>query len=109
MDSRLKERLSKIHKQIDALFEMEKLAGELEATEKTLFAQLFLKTDSQSSVEVRKNTVYASKDWRDFTKGLILAQAQRNKERRVLELMERAFQVEYAEFKIEHETLKKPS
>lgn len=107
MDKILRDRLTAIHKQISLLFEAEKLSGELEASEKTMYAQLFLATDSTQSIEQRKNIVYASRDWRDFSKGLVLAQAQKNQARRLLELLNAAFQAEYLEHKITHDTIKK--
>lgn len=107
MDKILRESLIKIHKQIKLLFDAEKLYGELEASEKTLYAALFLETDDSKSIEVRKNMVYASQAWINFIKGLSIAEAAKNRERRVLELLNAAFQAEYLTYKIEHSVIKK--
>jgi hypothetical protein len=106
MDELLKGRLVKIHNQIERLFEIEKRYGELKAHEKVLFAELYLSTQG-ANVKERECHVYASKDWRDFIKGLTLMQAEKNQAERLLELLNQAYQVCYLEFKLTNETLKK--
>lgn len=105
MDKKLQARLTKIAKQIEALKPIEETFLNLEASEKMLFAQLFL--TKIGSIEEKKNLVYDSKEWRDFSKGFVQSRVMLNEARRLLELQDKAYMAEYLEYKIENEAIKR--
>lgn len=105
IDQLLRDSLVRIYNQIEQLSKTENTHANLSATEKVLFAELFLKTEHTKNLETRKNEVYASKDWRDFAKGLAVAESDRNKERRKYELLLKVFDAEYLSFKIDHSAI----
>ncbi len=100
MDQRVEERLDKIHRQIESLATIEKDSLYLEAHEKVLFSQLYLKSEGKN-VEERKARVYSSKDWVNFIKGHTQTKTLYNEAKRRYELKLNAFYAELAQSKIE--------
>ena len=106
MDTRLEDRLKKYHAQIEKLKEVELQYLELDASEKSLFAELFLQAEGRSISE-REARAAASPEWKDFKRGLAQAESARNHERRRLDLLQNAFNAEYTTYKIEAEAIKR--
>lgn len=100
MDKRLYGRLSKIEKQIELLKIAEETYLTLEANKEILRAQLFLRAEGKSIAE-KEALVFSSKDWIDFSKGLVKAETERNHEKRRYEMRLKAFDAEYTTYKIE--------
>ena len=105
MYSSLEECIRKWEAKIEELQAIEEKFYLLEASEKTLEAELFLATEG--TVDERKSQVYVSGKWIDFKKGLATAKSLYNKARRELELQQKAFDAVYLTFKIESEVVKK--
>lgn len=106
MDSRLEDRLKKWHKQITKVQALELKYLQLDASEKAMFAKLFLNQDGTSDKK-RECQAHATNDWREFKQGLAEAKAEFNKAYRELKLQEKAFDAEYLTYKIEQPAVKK--
>lgn len=106
MDSRLQERLSKWHDQINSVSGAEKLFLSLEAEEKPLWSQLFLNAVGKN-VSEREALAYTHSDWRDFQGGLVEAKVAYNREKRILDLKQSAFTAEYLAAKTEAEAIQR--
>jgi hypothetical protein len=106
MDSRLSERLKKWHERIESLTETEATYLRLEASEKTLFSQLFLEAEGTSVAE-REAKAYSSPEWTDFKRGLAEAKSAYNSEKRKLELSVKAYESEYLTYKLESEAVRR--
>lgn len=100
MDSRLNDRLEKLADQIDKLREVERVFLELDANRKPLYSQLFLHAEGKNIAE-REALAYNSRDWRDFTAGLVEAESAFNHERRRYELQLKAYDAEHLTLKTE--------
>lgn len=100
MDKKLLDRLNKIDTHIRDLKEIESRCLELEASEKTLYAQLFLKAEGKSVAE-REARVYASDEWVEFTRALVEAKTEYNYGRRLLDLKMKAYDGEHLTYKVE--------
>lgn len=99
MDSRLAERLEKIADQLDALREAEHLFLSLEANRKVMWAELFLQT--QGTVVERESKTFASDGWKDFMRGHVIAESAFNHERRLYEMLLKAYDAEHLTLKTE--------
>lgn len=99
MDQRLRERLQRIDSHIETLKVLEELFLQLSAHEKVLYSSLYL--TKEGSVEQRKAEVYASEQWQEFSKGLVVAEASYLEGKRKYELKLKAFDAEYLTMKTE--------
>lgn len=106
MDQRLNERLQSWSNRIESLSKAEESFLQLEASEKTLEASLFLKATGRT-VEERKSRAYYTKSWDDFKKALATAKTEYNNQKRLLDLAIKAYEAEYLTFKIESEMIHK--
>lgn len=106
MDQILHNSLDRWHKQIQTLKEVEENCYQLDASEKPLFAQLFLKTEG-ANVKERESKVYASNEWTNFSKALSTLKSNLNHERRLLALKQKAYDAEHITYKIENEGVKR--
>lgn len=106
MDRVLADALNKLNTQNQKLREVENIFRQLEATSKTLWAQLFLQAQGKN-VSEREAQVASSKDWSDFAKGLAEAESAYNFERRRFEILNNAFIAELNSFKAESALIKK--
>ena len=104
MDRLLQERLLKISEHIGVLKAAERTYLELDASKRSMAAQLFLKAKG-SSVAEREANAYSSDDWVNFSKGLAEAETVFNYERRNYELKLKAFDAEYLSYKIENSAI----
>ena len=98
MDDRLRQKLASWHKQIEEVEAKEGQYLQLEANEKPLFGSLFLAATGKSIAE-KEAQVHASQDWRDFKRGLVGAEVEYLKSKRMLELKQAAFNASYLEAK----------
>lgn len=101
MDKRLGARLKKIEEQIETLSAVEKDFLNLDAHKDVLFAELFRKSAGKSVAD-READVYASQEWRDFSKGLAETQAEFHRQRRWYELRLKAYDGEHITYKVEN-------
>ena len=101
MDSRLQERLTKLHEQIELLEKVEHEYLHLEAHQKVLFAQLYAKAEG-SNISEKENWVRRNEDYIAFINGLTLAKTEFNKQYRVYELKRKAYDAEHLTYKIEN-------
>ena len=106
MDDILTEKLTKWYDHINVLKKSESDVMNLESSERALFAVLFLNS-GDGSVAVRESVVHSSSEWASFQKGLVEAKVRYNKDKRILELLQKAFDAEYLTYKLEHDAIKK--
>lgn len=104
MDPRLQARLESWHAQIALLEVAEKDYLTLEANEKPLWSSLFLEATGKT-VSDREAQVYSNPIWRDFQIGLVAANVECNKQKRILELKQAAFNSTYLHSKNESEAV----
>lgn len=105
MDSKLSSRLTKLARQIRLLEKAEQEALTLDAGEKIVFSELFLKT--AGTVADREARVYASKAWREYSAGHVTAKVAVNKARRLLDLLDKSYQSEYLTYKLESSAIRR--
>ena len=105
MDTRLADRLRKIHEQIERLEDVEELYLNLKASERGKFGLLFMKT--QGTVAEREAQVHTDADWIEFSKALVTAEVQFHKAKRMLDLMHKAYDAEHLSCKVENKTIVK--
>lgn len=106
MDTRLQEKLMSWHRQIDVLSKLEEVMRQLEAAEKPLWSELFLKAEGKNVAE-REAMAFADPGWIDFAKGLATARTAWNRERMSLELKIKAYESTYLTIKREDEAMRK--
>ncbi len=106
MDSRLHEQLEKLDEHIKRLFLTEKEFLVLDATKKSLLAELTRQADGKSHAE-RESIALSSQDWKDFAIGHANKEAEFNREKRRYELLVHAFNAAYSTMKIEAQMIKK--
>jgi hypothetical protein len=95
MDKRLEERLSRWLTQIEEVHAKELAWRKLDASEKSLLAELTLKAEGKSHAE-RETRALASQSWKDFSHA-----------KRLLELKAKAYDAEHVTYKIENEAVKR--
>jgi len=100
MDDQLEKKLKNWHSQIEKIRSAEESYLNLEASEKSMFAELYLSSQGKTVID-RESYVYASKTWMDFKNGLVISKSKYNHERRLLDLYIKAFESEYASYKID--------
>jgi hypothetical protein len=106
MDKRLEERLSRWLTQIEEVHAKELAWRKLDASEKSLLAELTLKAEGKSHAE-RETRALASQSWKDFSQGLAIAESEFNHAKRLLELKAKAYDAEHVTYKIENEAVKR--
>ena len=106
MDSKLQEMASRIEKQIKKLQQAEEILMNLEASEKSLYANLYL--DTSGTVAERDARVEINPDWIAFKGAMKDAKVMANREKRMLELFFKAGDWEYGTMKREHAAIGKP-
>ena len=106
MDRQLSDRLQAIAKQIEVLRGAEEAFLNLDASKKTLLAQLFLGAEGSSVME-REMKAHAHPTWVQFMKGLAESETVYNREKRRLELMFKAYDAAHLSFKIENQSITK--
>lgn len=107
MDDSLYQRLEKIEASIDSLKKVELQYLMLEANRKPLFSQLFLHAPGKNNAE-KEAHAYDSKDWRDFSAGLVGAESALNHERRRYEMRLKAYDAEHLTFKNQGPAIRRP-
>ena len=107
MDYKLQTRLDTWWGHITVLEDMERRFLHLEGLEKSLFGELYKKTEG--SIPERESEVHSSKDWTDFKKGLAEAKAMFMKSKRQLDFYIKAYEAEYLECKQVNEAIRRPS
>ncbi len=105
MDSKLSLRLTKLARQIRTLEKAEHLSLTLEAGEKIVFSEMYLKT--AGTVADREARVYASAKWKEYVSGQVAAKVDYNKQKRLYELLDKSFTAEHATYKIEAVAIKR--
>lgn len=103
MDHRLRERLIKIHEQIDKLGVEEELFLNLKASKDAQFGLLYLNTTG--SVAEREAKVYSSDTWTKFQTSLVMAEVGYNKAKRMLDLQMKAYDAEHLSYKIDNQAI----
>lgn len=98
MDDSLARRLDLWMEQIECLHKLELQHFQIEGSEKSLFASLYLLSDAKTVAE-KEQRAYASSDWKEFQTGLAVSKATLNHERRKLDLLQRAYEAEYLSLK----------
>ncbi len=106
MDDRLKERLQKIRKQIDAVFKAEGDYLSLDAAKDHKLAKLVIHSRGSSQV-ARETEARSTEEWGQFRKDLAHAESVFHREKHMLELKNSAFQAEYLNYKIEVAAIKR--
>lgn len=106
MDAQLQERLDKWHSHIGVVEDAERKCLELEGNEKSLWASLFILAIGKTVPE-KEAWVYSHQSWKDFQAGLAEARTIFNRERRILELKQSAFQATYLERKMTGEAIQR--
>ena len=106
MDSRLKEKLSNWNKQIDRLHEIESYFLDLEGSEKSLLAELTIKSVGKSMSE-RESMALASHEFKSFKAGLSKAKSEYNHAKRKIEIFAKAFDAEYLTYKTESNIMRR--
>ena len=96
------EALQKWRHQVEKLQGVEEKYLNLEASEKSLLATLYLKATG-SNVKERESQALASEEWNQFKKGLAQAKADFHHEKRKLDLIAKALDFVYLEIKINHD------
>lgn len=104
MDQRLEERLNKWHSQIQVVEQAEKTCLLLESQEKPMWSKMFLSAPGKTVAD-REAQAYQSIEWETLQRGLVEARVNYNRERRILELKQAAFQSEYLGAKHESEAI----
>lgn len=106
IDRALQERLTLWHTHLEKLAKVEEIFFNLEASEKSLYSQLFLDAKGKNVAE-REAEAYTSAEWRNFRKGLAVAKSAYNHERRMLDLLMKAYESTYLTMKLEAEAVKR--
>ncbi len=106
MDSRLDQRLKKWSDQIEVLAKVEQDFYTLEASESALEGKLFIEAEGRN-IEEKKARAHTSEAWGTFTAGFVEAKVKYNRERRVLELRQKAYEAEYRTFCIENDIIQR--
>lgn len=106
IDSRLMERLNRWHSQLEKLANIESKFFSLEASEDSLLSSLTMQQEGKSMAE-REMRARGTEEWQQFSQGLAAAKSEYNKERRLLEVIQKAYEAEYLSFKLENEAIKK--
>ena len=106
MESNLERSLKEWERQIDVLKDVELTFLALEAQEKSLEGDLFLKSTGKTIAEKEAQS-HASLEWVNFSAGLAGARANYNHERRILELRQKQYEAYYLETKIENEIIRR--
>jgi hypothetical protein len=106
IDDGLHSRLEAWHKQIEKLATIEMIFRNLDASEKTLYSQLFLEAPGKN-IEEKKAGAYTDQKWIDFKKGLAKAETEYHKERRILELKQKAYDGAYLSLKIDSDAIRR--
>lgn len=107
MDDKLYAKLDSWHKQIEKLEEIETVCLSLEASEKSIWAKLFLGSVTGKNVAEKEAMAYSHLDWVDFQNGLVAARVRLNKEKRILELKQAAYNAEYLTSKLHGEAIQR--
>ena len=102
----LSQSLDDWEKQIEILRRSEETFLLLESEEKSLEARLFLGSLAKTIAE-RQASAYASEAWNNFKRGLSVAEADRNHQKRVLEHKIKQYEARYLELKLEGEYIRK--
>lgn len=105
MDSKLRDRLIRISKQIDSLTIAEEAFLNLKVSRDPSFALLYLKTEG--SVRERECEVHRTTEWRAFLQALVTAEVGYQKEKRLLDLQFKALDCEYLSLKIDTQAIQK--
>jgi len=101
----LQKKLDRWHKHLDDMKKIEEDLFNLAASEKPLFAQLYLTT--HGTVPERESHVHVSKAWQDYQNGLVSAKSNMNHAKRKLELLMKAFDAEYLTSKLDADAVRK--
>lgn len=94
--------LANWEKQIHELEGVEAKALTLDASEKALYSDLFLRAEGKTVAE-KEAWVYTRKEWKEFKLGQVAATTLYNKGKRELSLNQKRFDAEYLKQKIEYE------
>lgn len=100
MDQLLRDALARLEAHSKDLRVSEGLHLQMDASKKPLLAQLTLAETGKSMAE-REAKACASKDWRDFYKGMVQAECDYNYQKRRYSILENAFYAELATYKSE--------
>lgn len=103
----LKEKLLEWESQINKLGEAESNYFNLEASEKSFFSDLVIRSD-QKTIAMKEHEASASQAWTIFKSGLAESKSFYNKQRRILELKMKSFDASYLEYKLNNEYIRKP-
>lgn len=106
MDEQLREALEKWQRQIEVLRKAEETYLNLDASEKPMFAELFLSKEGKN-VSERECMAYADPRWVEFKNGLVIAHSEFNKQKRNLEVFQKVFDAVYLTYKITNDFIKK--
>lgn len=106
MDSRLKDQLEKVDEHIKKLFLVEHEFLLLDGNKKSLLASLTINSLGKSHAE-RENRALACADWKAFTVGFAMKEAEYLREKRRYELLLKAFDAEYSTMKIESQVIRR--
>lgn len=101
MDERLRNRLVKIEKQIQAVYEAEEAYLSLDSAKEHMKASLMMRAEGTSQA-AKEMIAVATTEWSQFTKGLALAESRFHREKHMLELKHHAFNAEYLSMKLEN-------
>ncbi len=106
MDYKLKERLEKIDKQIQVVYESEEKFLTIEAAKENIKACLVAKA-SGTSQAARETLAEATQEWATFSKNLAIAKAIFHREKHYLELKLKAFDAEFLSLKLETNAIRR--
>lgn len=106
MDDKLNQRLQSWYRQVEKITNVEQRYFELDAQEKSLYSQLFLKAEAKTVAE-KEALAYASEDWINYKKGLAELKSGYNREKRILDVRQKAYEAEYLTYKIEADAVKR--
>lgn len=102
----LKSKLADWESQISRLGEAESNYFNLEASEKSFFSDLVLRS-TQKTIAMKEHEASASKAWTLFKQGLAESKTIYNRQRRILELKMKAFDAAYLTCKLDNEYIRK--
>ena len=106
MDRSLQEHIDKIHKAIEDLSVAEEVFLTLDAHKKTMLAILLLSQEGKSHAE-KEAKAYAHDDWVHFSKGLVRAEVDYNKTKRLYECALKAYDGMHLTYKIENQGIQR--
>lgn len=106
MDDALNRRCIKIQNIIDELKTIEERFLNLDASKKTLHAQLYLQAEGKTSTE-REAKAYANQEWINFCTVLASEESNYNRTKRMLDLQLKAFDADYLSLKLEHSAIRR--